>query len=104
VTRTVARLLADDEMLARYEADIRSVSPTRRDPAGGKEPKSQNGLTFDRREIADHSGDVKLVGDIDGNGLLDLAATTGDASATPATSGQTGSSRKSPLDSLRWPI
>jgi FG-GAP-like repeat len=29
-------------------------------------------LVFERIEIANHSGDVKLVGDIDGDGLLDL--------------------------------
>jgi hypothetical protein len=30
------------------------------------------GVRFERKEIADHSGDVKLVGDIDGDGVSDL--------------------------------
>ena len=45
--------------------------------AGVVAPRAQKSApgfksVFDRMEIADHSGDVKLVGDIDGDGRLDL--------------------------------
>lgn len=52
-----------------------SIATTNCDVSHGNEKPEDtalNGLTFDRKEIADHSGDVKLVGDIDGDGQVDF--------------------------------
>ncbi len=58
--------------------------------ANGNEPQElgEQTIVFDRIEIAKQAGDIKLVGDIDGDGLLDLVL---------------GGSPEEPLTWWRWP-